>query len=249
MKLSELLNRISLVAEKKGLSTPFICGGVVRDRVLGRNNDLNDVDLTTGDQGIHFLAKECSIALKSPMTSYFVMPDGHARIMIGDFKLDFSSNFNIPDIETILEKINITAPTEMQKEVYSRDFTCNSLLMSLDLKNITDPTGKGIQDIKNKIIKTCLNPEITLGYDNKRVARVIYLSAKLGFAVDDSIVNWIKVHPESIKNCRPQYLTKKLTKAMKYNPQRTVELLDMLGLWKFIPVIPELMPYMTAGRV
>ena len=38
----------------------------------------------------------------------------------------------------------------IMREVYSRDFTCNALLMNFELQKITDPTGNGISDIKNK---------------------------------------------------------------------------------------------------
>lgn len=245
MKLSELLRTVNTIAEQKGISTPFVCGGVPRDRIMGRNNDLNDVDLTTGDQGIHNLAKECSIVLRSPKTQFLSMPDGHARILLGDFKLDFSSNWKVPNIESILAKVGIDSSTDMQKEVFSRDFTCNALLMSMDMKTISDPTNRGVKDIQNKKLITCLDPKITLGLDNKRVARVIYLAAKLNFTVDQDILNWIKQNPGSIKNCRPQYLSKKLTKAMKYNPEVTVKLIDLLQLWPYIPPIPELVPYMS----
>lgn len=247
MRLSELLKTIDNVGKKNGLSEVFVCGGVCRDRVMGRNNDLNDVDLTTGDQGIHFLSKECYLVLRSPQTQLLNMPDGHARILLGDFKLDFSSNWKVPEIEDILKKMGKENPTEMEKEVFSRDFTCNALLMTMDMKVISDPTSRGINDIKAKKITTCLAPDITLGLDNKRVARIIYLAAKLNFTVDENILQWVRKHPETIKNCRPQYLAKKLTKAMKYNSEVTVKLLDTLQLWPFVPPIPELMPFMSGN--
>jgi hypothetical protein len=127
MKLSQLLSIINQIADQKGISTPFVCGGVPRDRILKKNNALNDIDLTTGDQGIHYLAKEVAIKLRSAKTSYLAMPDGHARVMLGDLKLDFSSNFRIPGIYEILQKKGIQDPTEMQMELYSRDFILQTI--------------------------------------------------------------------------------------------------------------------------
>ena len=133
MRLSELLLAIEKVASDKGLSRPFIVGGLVRDKLLERVDRVNDVDITTGDQGIHFLAREIAERLKDhPNFSYEVMADGHSRIVIGRFKIDFSSNFKAPAIEYMLQKAGIEDPTEMQKELYSRDFTCNAALMTLD---------------------------------------------------------------------------------------------------------------------
>jgi tRNA nucleotidyltransferase/poly(A) polymerase len=82
--------------------------------------------------------------------------------------------------------------------MYSRDFTCNSLLLSLDLRNLSDPTHKGFKDIKDKMIRTCLSPEITLTTNKNRVARAIYLACKIDFEIDPSIV----MYPHYIKHTK-----------------------------------------------
>jgi tRNA nucleotidyltransferase/poly(A) polymerase len=238
MDLKEILSTISNIAEQQG-TTAFICGGVPRDKVLNKPNSIEDIDITTGDNKVHYLAKEVSIKLKGPTTSYKLLDDGHAQVFVDKLKLDFSSNFNIPKVKPLLIKAGLKNPTDMQAELYSRDFTCNALLMSLDLKTITDPTGLSLQDIKAKTLRTCLPASITLGYDNKRIVRVLYLSSKLGFSVDKEIVNWIKKNPQLIKNCSTQYLTKKLLKAISYDKSNTVKLLDEMGLWKYIPPLKE----------
>lgn len=242
MSLGQIFQQLEKISKDNGLSVPWICGGLPRDKVLGRKNDFGDVDLTTGNDDIHILAKELAMI---PGAEYMVFPDGHTSIYIDNKKLDFSSNFNIPGIERILKEAGLDNPTEMQKEMFSRDFTCNSLLLSLDLQEIQDPTGLGMKDIGNKILNTVLPANFTLGYDNKRIVRVLYLAAKLGFEVSDEIKDWIRRHPELIKNCRPQYLSKKLKKALSYDFDRTVGLIDELGLWKHLPPLPELVPYMS----
>jgi tRNA nucleotidyltransferase/poly(A) polymerase len=133
----------------------------------------------------------------------------------------------------------------MQCELYSRDFTCNALLLSLDLKNILDPTGLGLNDIQKKTIRTCLPAAITLGIDNKRIVRIIYLAAKLNFNIDEEIIKWIKTNPNAINNCKKKYLTGKLQKAVDSNLEKTVQVIDQLGLWNTIPTIPALTPYMS----
>ncbi len=247
MKFSELLALIQNIATGHNISTPFVCGGVPRDRILKRINNLNDVDLTTGDSTIHSLAKEVFMQLRSPVVNYTLMPDHHARITIGDFKLDFSSNFIVPQIEKLLATRNILNPTSMEQEVFSRDFTCNALLMGLNLKTIQDPTGRGLKDIENKKLITCLPPEITLGLDNKRVVRILYLAAKLNFTVDEEVINWVKKHPQSLSNVKPKYLANKLQKALNYNTELTLHLLDRMNLWHNVPSLPALSSYMSTN--
>src|SRR6266705_784259 len=117
MNLPEILKILSDIAIDVN-SNIFICGGSPRDKVMNIPNQIEDIDLTSGDDKIHYIAKEASIKLKSPNTSYKVLDDGHAQITIGSFKLDFSSNFNIPNIKSILNKAGLKGATDMQTELY-----------------------------------------------------------------------------------------------------------------------------------
>ncbi len=248
MKLSELLIAIERIADSKGLSKPYIVGGLVRDKLLERTRDVGDVDITTGDESIHALSKEVARMLEGPNVAYEVMDDGHSTINIDGFKLDFSSNFIIPGIHDILRRGGIKDMSEMTKELYSRDFTCNAALMEMDLKTIIDPTGLAVEDIKNKIVKTCLTPELTLGYDNKRIVRAVYLAAKLGFDIDPADKEWIRRNSKLIMNATPGYISNKLKKAAEYDVKRTQDLLTELGLWRYIPRIPEISMQAAASK-
>ena len=64
MKLKDLLTLISNVAKKENLSTPFIVGGIPRDKLANRLNSISDIDFTTGNADVHYLAKEIAFELK-----------------------------------------------------------------------------------------------------------------------------------------------------------------------------------------
>lgn len=232
------------IRKRRNISQPFICGGTPRDKILNRLDKIEDLDITTGDASISNLAREVSIALnKQFQVVTKTMDDGHSSIFLGDFKIDFSSNFNIPDVDKYLAELKIKKPTSMQRELFSRDFTCNALLMTLDLKNIIDPTGRGVQDIQSRMIRTCLEPEVTLMSNKNRVVRAIYLAAKLDFDLDPKLMSWIKTHPQSMRFASDKTLAEKLNKAIVANPNRTTYLLDQMGLWDQIPITKELYPY------
>jgi len=244
MKLTSILKSLDNAAIKYGASKPFICGGVARDKFMNRLDNISDLDITTGDSTIKILAQEFSILLKKIyLIKYESFNDGHASIFLKDLKLDFSSNFNAPSINQFLISNGITSPTNMQKEMFSRDFTCNSLLLSTDLKNIKDPTKNGISDINKRIIKCNTYPESAFIENNNRAIRSIYLSAKLDFDVDKSIVEFIKNNPNSIFKSSRKFLIEKLNKSIKLNPERTVYLLNKMNLWNHIPMSDELLPY------
>jgi tRNA nucleotidyltransferase/poly(A) polymerase len=244
MRLRELLDDLGKITTSLNLSPAMICGGTAREKVMRRLNNIDDLDITTGDQSVQFLAKEFAILLgKHYSFDQKHMPDGHTSITLGNIKVDFSSNFNVPNITELLVKQGITNPTDMQREMFSRDFTCNALLLGLDLKTITDPTGKGISDIHAKVIRTCLDPSITMTTNKNRVVRAIYLAAKLDFDLDQTLSDWIRANPTSMKLSSPHTITEKLNKAMDYDPDKTAMLLTTLNLWEQIPITDKLQPY------
>lgn len=232
MKLIEVLQLIEEVAYENKLSRPFICGGLPRDKVINKDIILNDIDITTGDSDVHFLAKEVHLKLKKINAKYLVMSDGHASIMLPGLKLDFSSNFIVPNIQNI---IGIKMP-DLHQEMISRDFTCNTLLMSLDLKNIYDPLKKGIHAIESKTIDTCLPPNMTLKLDPNRIVRSIYLSSKLNFKLSDRVEDWISQNKHMLDLIPKDYISKKINKALEFDYNNTINLIKKLKIQDKIPL-------------
>lgn len=246
MRLRPILDLIKNIAQQNNITTPMIVGGIPRDKVLGtvREDGISDLDITTGDKTIHNLAREVSIALnkKFHITSK-TMDDGHTSIFFGNLKIDFSSNFLIPNIENILIKQGIDKPSNLQKEMFSRDFTCNSILLDFDLKTIIDPTKMGIDDINKKIIKTCIDPENTFSFNKNRVIRLIYLAAKLDFDIDKNIIDWIENNKNIYKDLDKNYLMKTLNKATLHNPEIAAYWIQKMKLWDVLPMTEELYPF------
>jgi hypothetical protein len=250
MKLRELLSQLQSTQKGINSSTAFICGGTPRDRYLKHLENISDLDITTGDKSIQYLSSEFGAMLsKKYNVTVRSHDDGHSTVYIGSFKMDFSSNFNVPDIQKMLLEMGIRHPTDMQKEMYSRDFTCNALLLSLDLKNLTDPTKKGFQDIKDRTIRTCLAPSITLTTNKNRVIRAVYLSSKLDFDIDPSIIEFVKQNPKSVQISTDRVMSEKLNEAFNRDPDRAAHNISEMGLWQYIPITQVVQPYYMKASV
>lgn len=244
MKLKEVLQLLHRVSVEIDDHPPLIVGGIPRDKLLGKAGAINDVDITTGWDTQH-LAKEFSIQLRkiAPCTIKQGV-DGHISITFqNSLKCDFSSNFLTPGIDGILRKMGIDKPSELRKELYSRDFFCNTTLMSLDFRKIKDLTGEAIKDIEAKIIRTCLSPDLTFKYNVKRIIRTVYLAAKLDFEVAPDAMEWIKQNPKYLAQTDPEFVSKNINKALGYDADKAVYLIDKMGMWDYIPITPELQPY------
>jgi len=234
MAIRDVLLEIKRIAKDNGLSEPYVVGGLPRDKILGRSNLVEDVDLTSGDESIHRLAELVAHHYRvNPMR----FPDGHYQVYVDGIKYDFSSNYNSPDVEYFLGKAGLDDATEMQKELFSRDFTINTLTVPMHLRKIVDPTGLGLDDAKNKIIRTPLPPRITLRDDTKRVIRAIYLAAKLGFEVEPDIIKWVRKNHERIaKEVSEGFAKKKLAAATREDAAKTIRLMNEMNLWNIVGV-------------
>jgi len=232
MLLKDLLNLIDNTAKSNNLSKPYLVGGFPRDVFMKNLSKIDDLDITCGDDDIKVLSNKLLENL--PETIMTTFSDGHSRILYDKFKLDFSSNFKIPNIKEILIKSKITAPTQMQEEIYSRDFTINTLLMPMDLSSVIDVTGLGINDITNKRIDTCLSPRITLAYDPKRIIRIVYLSAKLNFYPSERVIDWVRKNNKILSNVNEKYTKSKLLKSIKANPEITNKIIELLDIKSYI---------------
>lgn len=244
MKLKDILKQIENVQIDIGTSVPMICGGTVRDKYLKDLSKISDLDITTGDKSIHFLGEEVfKLFSKNYNIVRKIMDDGHSSIYMGNLKIDFSSNFVVDGIEKFLYNKNIQNPTPIQKEMFSRDFTCNSLLLDFDLKTIIDPTEEGLEDIDKKIIKTCLDPNTTLISNKNRVVRSIYLATKLDFDIDKSIIEYVSKNPQSVNISSRKSLIEKLDLSFGYDADKTVFYIEKMNLWNYIPITDKLYPY------
>ncbi|MCZ2224512.1 MAG: hypothetical protein LC122_12885 [Chitinophagales bacterium] len=235
MYLKDLLKSIEKIAEDNNTSVPYICGGTPRDKVLNKLDKIADLDITTGDQTINLLGQEFYNFYKNKFNiKNNVGKDGHLTVHFGNLKVDFSSNFIIPNIDSVVK-----LQTKLEKETYSRDFTCNALLMDLSLDKIIDPTKRGIKDINSKIVDTCLNPEVSLPTKSNRVLRAIYLAVKLDFDIHPRVIKWITDNPIAIQNSSYKSMQEKLNICASIDKERTIKLLRDTKVYFYIP--PEIL--------
>lgn len=237
MHIKDILQIISKISEQNN-SFAYVCGGVARDKYLNTLKNINDIDVTCGSKSQLIFDKTAKLLDEKFNIKYKKAKDNHGMIFFKNIKVDFSSNFNVTNISSILESIFIK-PTELNKEVYSRDFTCNSLLLSMDLKDIKDPTNRGFADIDKKIIRTILHPSVTMPSSPDpskmgiRAVRAIYLAAKLDFSIDPIIIDWIKSNKDLLLKVDSKQITSKLNKAMDYDPDKTVYYINKSELYGY----------------
>ena len=80
------------------------------------------------------------------------------------------------------------------EDAIRRDFTVNALYVNLSSGDLLDPTGKGLSDLKNGIIRVAREDDPTKVFtdDPLRILRAIRQSAQLGFMIEPKTEETIK---------------------------------------------------------
>lgn len=183
--------------------TAYLVGGCVRDMVIGKKPkdfdvvtdcDLDKliVELKNNDWAINEAGKQFLVLIASKNGEQFE---------IALFRKDGTyTDGRRPDS---VEIGDIFSDSER------RDLTINALYYDPFASVYLDPTKKGLDDIKNKIIRLNGNPNKRIEEDLLRIMRVYRFSNQLGFEIDKNTLKAcrrnfnemaLKIPPERIKN-------------------------------------------------
>lgn len=222
----------------------FIVGGAVRDHFLFPNSVPSDLDLTSGNKKIYKLGYDLS--KKFPGVDYLLHDDGHAALVFENFRIDFSNNFTSRSVYNWLIKRekNISS---LKHEMFSRDFTMNTLLMDLKRTTIWD-MADGIRDINAKIIRCPVHPLITLLDDPKRMLRAVKYSIKFGFVINEAEEKVIKKYASKVRDLPINYVKKIVGEILELNQEEGIKKLYELNLLKNIPLTKKLTEVLTENR-
>lgn len=234
MKLHDILALIEKTAADNGLSKPFIVGGTPRDRVRGEAKEINDIDLTSQEGDSVDLAFACAEVI--PFTYFQLYDDGHASMKIGSLQIDFSNHFIIPEIDQELSKLGVKERTPLVREMYSRDFTINTLLQDLGFEKVYDITGQGVRDIRAGVIRCPIDAELTISRDPKRILRALRFALRFDYTLDPDLVKAIKKYRHLLKNASPDYVKDKANELIKLDANRAIKMMIEFGLLQVIPM-------------
>ena len=225
-----IFKTISKIADQ--LNQPvFVIGGFVRDQILKR--ETKDIDIVTLGSGIN-LAKKISKELDSSPVKIF-KNFGTAMILVDDIEIQFvgarKESYKSDSRNPIVENGTI------EEDQNRRDFTVNALAISLNKNSFgefIDPFN-GLIDLKNKVLKTPLDPDITFSDDPLRMMRAIRFCSQLDFKIEDITLAAINKNIDRIKIVAQERITEEINKIILSNqPSVGFKLLEKTGLLKII---------------
>lgn len=218
------------------LNTPaYAIGGFVRDQFLGR--ECKDIDIVAVGSGIE-LAKATASLLGKPQVCFF-KNFGTAMFKYHDIDVEFvgarKESYQRNSRKPLVEE------GSLEDDQNRRDFTINAIAIDLSKKNfgnLLDPFN-GIADLKNKLIRTPLDPDITYSDDPLRMMRAIRFATQLNFSIEKNSLSAISRNAHRIKIVSQERISDELNKIiLAPNPSVGFKLLFQTGL---LPIIfPEM---------
>ena len=234
---SPLFKSISKVADEMDYPV-YVIGGYVRDIFINQNSKITDIDFLIIGSGIE-LAKNVKKNLKGASKIKIFKTYGTAMIKWESLNLEFvGARKESYSFESRNPKI---ISGNLKDDQDRRDFTVNTIAIQLNSSSfgdLIDPFD-GIKDIKNRILRTPMDPNTTYTDDPLRMLRGIRFSCQLNFNISKESEKAIKSNSKRIEIISNERIVEELNKIlMSDSPSRGFILLEKLGLLKFI--LPEL---------
>lgn len=235
LKIFEIIGQ---AAENLDLET-YVIGGFVRDYFLNRAHK-KDIDIVAVGSGIE-LAKEVSRLLPNQPKVQIFKTYGTAMLRAFDMEVEFvgarkesySENSRKPSVEE----------GTLEDDQKRRDFTINALALQLNKENfgkLLDPFN-GLEDLKQQLLKTPLDPDITYSDDPLRMMRAIRFASQLHFKIEPKSLEAISKNAERIKIVSKERIVDELHKILlSEKPSTGFALLRKTNL------LPLILPELTA---
>jgi poly(A) polymerase len=184
-----------------------LVGGSVRDALLGRLGD--DLDFCTDAR------PEQTLALVQGWADA-IWETGREFGTIGVQKSGLRieiTTFRAEAYDGVTRNPVVSYGTSLLDDLERRDFTINAMAVSLPGHEFTDPFG-GLRDLAAQVIRTPAAPSLSFGDDPLRMLRAARFAAKLGFTVDNSVINAMRDMASDLDRITAERIRDEFTKLL-----------------------------------
>lgn len=232
---NKIFKTISQVADEMQLET-YVIGGFVRDLYLNRPS--KDIDIVTVGSGIE-LAQKVAKQLR-PKSGVNVFKNfGTAMLKYKNLEIEFvgarKESYQKDSRKPVIED------GSLQDDQNRRDFTINALALRLNQNQFGEllDSFDGVKDIRDKIIRTPLEPDITFSDDPLRMMRAIRFAAQLNFEIESKTLQSIAKNKDRISIISAERIIDEINKiVLSPKPSVGFKLMEETGLLQLI--FPEL---------
>ncbi len=226
-----IFHQISTLADELQLEC-YVVGGYVRDLFLERpSTDIDVVVVGSGIQIAEALARKLGKGAHLSVFKNF----GTAQVKYKDYEVEFvgarKESYQRDSRKPIVED------GTLEDDQNRRDFTINAMAVCMNkdrFGELIDPFG-GMSDLKEGIIRTPLDPDVTFSDDPLRMMRCIRFATQLNFYIDDDTFESLCRNHERINIISKERIADELNKIiLSPIPSKGFVDLDRCGLLPLI---------------
>lgn len=212
-----------------------LVGGPVRDLFLGRG--VVDLDFTTNalPEQTQTVVAEWADAVWDIGARF-----GTIGFKKGEWQLEVTT-YRAEQYDPESRKPVVAFGTELNDDLFRRDFTVNAMALRLPDLELVDPFG-GMRDLAAGMLRTPGAPEDSFSDDPLRMMRAARFAAQLGFAVNDTVVQAMIAMAQRIDIISAERVREELVKLILADqPRAGIDLLVRTGLAdQVLPEVPAL---------
>lgn len=152
----------------------------------------------------------------------------------------------------------VISTDKLEEDAIRRDFTFNSIYYNINKDEIVD-IYHGIFDLSDRVIKCNINPDEVFTNDGERILRMVRFAGELNFKIDKNTLKSAIKYASNVKDiqgCRKLvelekilYCDKRYYIYQKGGLRRALELLNLLGIWKYFGLKSKKIKYKMVYKV
>ncbi|MEY4635992.1 MAG: Poly(A) polymerase precursor [Acidobacteriota bacterium] len=209
----------------EGGYTAYLVGGSVRDLLLSRRPKDFDIGTSAHPYQVKKLFRNCWIIGRRFRLAHVRF--GLKAIEVATFRKNIPAGSEGEPAEAppsphataaaeaadLLIKHDNTFGTP-EEDAFRRDFTINALFYDIANFSIIDYVG-GLQDLKDGLIRCIGDPNERFQEDPVRMLRAIVMASRLGFRIDEPVVEAIATHRKLMATASPARLIEEYYKILR----------------------------------
>ena len=216
----------------------FVVGGFVRDLIMGKDpKDIDlliDGDINAGD-GITFAEWFCK-------KENIFKKDSNPLVygLYGTSMFQFMGE-KIECVAPRSEKYQndsrkpVVSSCTLEDDCFRRDFTVNSLFINISNNELVDYSKNGLNDIKNKVIRSTSNPDVIFTEDPLRILRAIRFATMFNSTIEEKTFEGMKRHVDRLEIISKERIQDEFSKMITSdNPEFAIRLLFEIGAYKYV---------------
>lgn len=192
----------------------YMVGGTSRDYLLGR--PITDFDLSTD-------AIPSEIKTFLPDADFTFSHYGSVKLKVGGKNVDITTLRQEEKYKDHRHPSSVSFISQIKLDYPRRDFTINAIYIN-DLLEVFDFAG-GVEDIKNKIIRTIGEPNERFQEDPLRLLRALRFKLKLGFELEQKTARAIKNNWDLLEFLNPAKVSEEMAKMKRIDAAAAEQLI------------------------